>query len=148
MSQPGCSGKHQLSQDRNPEYTFDGMVIEPGSDGVALSTVSLSREKGSSDIRNLDNFNGLSNSGENSPSSDSGIHSYDEHWAVLSTKSRNSDSIQSSESTRSIVISPVAKRIVPVRQLDPHFHRGVVNSLQANLVKHGTTAPAFVNKWI
>ena len=82
----------------------------------------------------------LSNLDQNSPAGDSGIHSYDEHWAVLSTESRNSDSIQISGSTRSTDISPVQKHIVPVRQFDPQFHRGVVNTLQASLIKHGSVS--------
>ena len=135
------SGQTELNQDNytsnsvitDPESTIDRMVIESGSDAVALSPVSLSREKGSSDVRKIDKFIRLSNSSENSPSSDSGIHSYEEEWAISSTKSRNSDSVQSSESARSIVISPVEKRIVPSRQMDPQFDRGVVNSLQAKV---------------
>ena len=88
---------------------------------------------------NID-YNEFSDLDQNSPSSDSGIHSYDEHWAVLSTESPNSDSIQISESTRSIDISPVQERIVPVRQCDSQFHRGVVNTLHATLIKHGSVS--------
>ena len=146
MNNQLASGQTELNQDyytsnsvmTDPDSTIDRIVIESGSDAVALSPVSLSREKGRSDVRKLDKFVRLSNSSENSPSSDSGIHSYEEEWAISSTKSRNSDSVQSSESARSIVISPVEKRIVPSRQRDAQFDRGVVNSLQAKLVRHGS----------
>ena len=93
---------------------------------------------------NID-YDEFSDLDQNSPSSDSGIHSYDEHWTVLSTESPNSDSNQISESTRSIDISPVQERIVPVRQYDSNFHQGVVNTLQATVINHGSVSDLNMN---
>ena len=133
------SGRTEISKDSyssdsvitNPESVIDRTESESECDAVALAPVSLSRGKCIMII-------GLSSSSGISPSSDSGIHSYDEQWGILSTKSRNSDSIQSSGTVQSIVVSPVDKRIVPVREMDTSFDRSVVQSLQENLVRHGS----------
>ena len=144
-------GKSDVSPDNSYQPLITGPmganVLEDGQDTCLtrnmdplIGQIGFTPIKPSDVVYMNNDFNGLSNLDENSPSSDSGIHSYDEHWAALSTESGNSDSIQTSESTRSIDISPVKKRIVPDRQLDPQFHRGVVNSLQANLVRHGSVS--------
>ena len=138
------SGWTETSEDL---HSSDSVITSPGSlidrtegesesDAVALAPVSRSRGEGSADDRKFDKIIGQSSS--ISPSSDSGIHSYNEQWGSLSTKSRNSDSIQSFGTVHSIVVSPVDNRIVPVRQMDTSFDRSVVQSLQENLVRHGS----------
>ena len=51
--------------------------------------------EGRTDDVNFDTNNGQSGSSVVSPSSDSGVHSLDEHWECMSTVSGDSDSIQS-----------------------------------------------------
>ena len=122
----------------SPGSLIDRTEGESESDAVDLAPVSRSRGEGSADNRNFDKIIGQSSLSEISPSSDSGVHSYNEQWGSLGTKSRNSDSIQSFGTVHGIVVSPVDDRIVPVRQMDTSFDRSVVQSLQENLGRHGS----------
>ena len=70
---------------------------EEGSESATVKpdpTIRMGGEGRTDDV-NFDTNNGQSGSSVVSPSSDSGVHSLDEHWECMSTVSGNSDSIQS-----------------------------------------------------
>ena len=84
----------------------DSVIFSPGAqihrieEGSESATVKLDPTirtggEGRTDDVNFDTNNGQSGSSVVSPSSDSGVHSLDEHWECMSTVSGDSDSIQS-----------------------------------------------------
>ena len=108
------------------------------SAGVKPGPVIRTRGEGRTNDMNLNKLNGQSVLSEISPSSDSGVHSFDEQWGCVSTVSGNSDSMQSVKAVSGSVASQAGNHPVPLRQMDTSFNRGVVLSLQEKYGRHGS----------
>ena len=122
----------------------DSVIFSPGAhihrteEGSESATVKpdptiRTGGEGRMDDVNFDTNNGQSGSSVVSPSSDSGVHSLDEHWECLSTVSGNSDSIQSIITVYDGVVCEADSPPVRVRNV---LTRGIVSSRGGTYGKH------------
>ena len=122
----------------------DSVIFSPGAqihrteEGSESATVKpdptiRTGGEGRTDDVNFDTNNGQSGSSVVSPSSDSGVHSLDEHWECLSTVSGNSDSIQSIITVYDGVVCEADSPPVRVRNV---LTRGIVSSRGGTYGKH------------
>ena len=101
--------------------------IEEGSESATVKpdlTIRTGGEGRTDDV-NFDTNNGQSGSSVVSPSSDSGVHSLDEHWECMSTVSGDSDSIQSIITVYDGVVCEADSPPVRIRNVRT---RGIVSS--------------------
>ena len=114
----------------------DSVIFSPGAqihrteEGSESATVKpdptiRTGGEGRTDDVNFDTNNGQSESSVVSPSSDSGVHSLDEHWECMSTVSGNSDSIQSIITVYDGVVCEADSPPVRMRNV---LTRGIVSS--------------------
>ena len=101
--------------------------IEEGSESATVKPDPTIRTggEGRTDDVNFDTNNGQSGSSVVSPSSDSGVHSLDEHWECMSTVSGDSDSIQSIITVYDGVVCEADSPPVRIRNV---LTRGIVSS--------------------
>ena len=122
----------------------DSVIFSPGAqihrteEGSESATVKpdptiRTGGEGRTDDVNFDTNNGQSGSSVVSPSSDSGVHSLDEHWECMSTVSGNSDSIQSIITVYDGVVCEADSPPVRVRNV---LTRGIVSSRGGTYGKH------------
>ena len=100
--------------------------IEEGSESATVKpdiTIRTGGEGRTDDVK-FDTNNGQSGSSVVSPSSDSGVHSLDEHWDCISTESGDSDSIQSIITVYDGVVCEADSPPVRIRNV---FPRGTVS---------------------
>ena len=119
--------------------------IEEGSESATVKpdmTIRTGGEGRMDDVK-FDTNNGQSGSSVVSPSSDSGVHSLDEHWDCMSTVSGDSDSIQSIITVYDGVVCeadspPVLVRDVLTREI-VSFRGGTygIHDSMANLSSNG-----------
>ena len=101
--------------------------IEEGSESATVKpdlTIRTGGEGRTDDV-NFDTNNGQSGSSVVSPSSDSGVHSLDEHWECMSTVSGDLDSIQSIITVYDGVVCEADSPPVRIRNVRT---RGIVSS--------------------
>ena len=110
---------------------------EGGSESATVKpdpTIRMGGEGRTDDV-NFDTNNGQSGSSVVSPSSDSGVHSFDEQWGCMSTDSGDLDSIQSIKTVYDGVARLAENHLVQLRNMDD-FDKGVVLSLQEKFGRH------------
>ena len=110
---------------------------DEGSESAAVKPDPAIRTggEGRTDDMNFDTINGQSGSSVISPSSDSGVHSFDEQWGCMSTDSGDSDSIQSIKTVYDGVARLAENHLVQLSNMDD-FDKGVVLSLQEKYGRH------------
>ena len=137
-SESECDAESLHSVIRTEEEVSPGAQIhriEEGSESATVKPDPTIRTggEGRTDDVNFGTNNGQSGSSVVSPSSDSGVHSLDEHWECMSTVSGNSDSIQSIITVYDGVVCKADSPPVRVRNV---LTRGIVSSRGGTYGKH------------
>ena len=137
-SESECDAESLHSVIRTEEEVSPGAQIHRMEEGSESATVKpdptiRTGGEGRTDDVNFGTNNGQSGLSVVSPSSDSGVHSLDEHWECMSTVSGNSDSIQSIITVYDGVVCKADSPPVRVRNV---LTRRIVSSRGGTYGKH------------